>query len=469
VLLPIRTILFLSIIVNAPVSIITGMLFPIACRWVKQDMQLAVSRVYILEAAGSFCGGLGATILLVAGFSLARVFLILAFIVSVPVFWVQVAKAKKWIWAVVPICILACLIVGADRPVMQQVRIIKWAKLFPEDAPDGSFQTAQAEYLYGRYQDQWVAVREGSTYETLPDHESAGRVAAIGLCQNPDAERVLVVGSGLGLCYEFLRLPQIERVTWAHPDSEYVQEVEDFIPMEFKISDKRFDRLAGDIRSLLAEKKRFYDMVILNLPEATSSVLNRYYTLEFYRQVKEALRPDGLLAVRVAGGENIMGTELINLGASTKLTLEKVFSQLVLTPGEDTWFIASDSQDLTGDPATLRDRFAAIEGTADVFSPQALLSVYLPDRAEAALENYARADLPENLLINRDSRPLTHLYSLLLAAKQSGTPVTRFVKHLALAGPLAFLIPLLIFIILRVVYVFKNSKFPAGTAAGSSF
>ena len=469
VLLPIRTILLLSIIVNAPVSIITGMLFPIACRWVRQDKQLAVSRVYILEAAGSFCGGLGATIFLGAGFSLVRVFLILAFIVSVSVFWVQVAKAKRWIWAVVPVCILACLIVGADRNVMQQVRIIKWAKLFPEDVPDGSFQTAQAEYLYGRYQGQWVAVREGSTCETLPDHESAGRVAAIGLCQNPDAERVLVVGSGLGLCYEFLRLPQIERVTWAHPDGEYVQEVEDFIPMEFKISDERFDRLAGDIRSLLAEKKRFYDVVILNLPEATSSVLNRYYTLEFYRQVKEALRPDGLLAVRVAGGENIMGTELINLGASTKLTLEKVFSQLVLTPGEDTWFIASDSQDLTGDPATLRDRFAAIEGAADVFSPQALLSVYLPDRAEAALENYARADLPENLLINRDSRPLTHLYSLLLAAKQSGTPITRFVKYLALAGPLAFLIPLLIFIILRAVYVFKNSKFPAGTAGVSSF
>jgi len=164
-----------------------------------------------------------------------------------------------------------------------------------------------------------------------------------------------------------------------------------------------------------------------------------------------------------------MGTELINLGASTKLTLEKVFSQLVLTPGEDTWFIASDSQDLTGDPATLRDRFAAIEGAADVFSPQALLSVYLPDRTEAALENYARADLPENLLINRDSRPLTHLYSLLLAAKQSGTPVTRFVKYLALAGPLAFLIPLLIFIILRAVYVLKNSKFPVGTVAVSGF
>ena len=75
-LLPIRTIVLLSIVVNAPVSIITGMLFPTACRWVKQDNKLAVSRVYITEAAGSFFGGLGVTVLLTLGVSLARVFFI---------------------------------------------------------------------------------------------------------------------------------------------------------------------------------------------------------------------------------------------------------------------------------------------------------------------------------------------------------------------------------------------------------
>ncbi|GAF95996.1 unnamed protein product, partial [marine sediment metagenome] len=36
---------------------------------------------------------------------------------------------------------------------------------------------------------QWVAMREGSVCETLPDESTAGRIAAIGLCQNPDARR----------------------------------------------------------------------------------------------------------------------------------------------------------------------------------------------------------------------------------------------------------------------------------------
>jgi len=210
-------------------------------------------------------------------------------------------------------------------------------------------------------------------------------------------------------------------------------------------------------------------MVILNLPDATTSVLNRYFTLEFYHQLKQSMQPNGLLQLRIAGGENIMGTELINLGASVKLTLGKVFSQLVLTPGEDTWFIASDSEKLTGNPEVLQGRFARIESGKEVFPPEALLSVYLPDRAAFALENYARADLPESLLINRDSKPLTHLYSLLLAAKQSGAPVTRLVKYLALAGPLAFIIPIFVIVALRAAYILRTTQQNRSSSFDSTF
>ncbi len=475
-LLSIKVILLLSIVVNAPVSLITGMLFPIACRWVRNGQEFAVSRVYIIEAAGSFLGGLGTTVLLGVGVSSARIFFILAFIVSFSFFCVRLARLKSWVWAFVPVCICVCLIAGVDKKLSEQLQIIKWQKLLPKEAFKGSFRTAQAEYLYGIYHGQWVAVRQGSVCEVLPDKGSTGRIATIGLCQNPDTKRVLVIGSGLGLCYEFLHLPQIERVTWAHSDSEYVMEIDRFIPPEFKVSDERFSRLAGDVRSLLAKQSKYYDLVILNLPDATSSVLNRYYTLEFYQQVKEALRPGGVLAVRITGGENIMGTELINLGASTKLTLEKVFLQLVLTPGEDTWFIVSDSGKLSGDPGILRQRFASINGSVDIFPPDALLSVYLPDRAAVALQMYSGADLPDRLLINRDSRPLTHLYSLLLAAKQSvhgapygGAQGTKFMKYLVLTGPLTFVVPILVFIVLRAVYILKSAQQGNASSFDSSF
>ncbi len=483
-LLSIGNIVLWSMIVNAPVSIITGMLFPIACRWVGLGKDSSIRHVYIFEAAGSFVGGLGVTFLFTMGANLVKVFFILTFIICFSALIVQLTKlftghaeyaklkASAGRFAYYAITIGLCLLIllgvtvglatKTDEKLIRYVRTIKWSKLLPPEALHGSFQTPQAEYLYGVYQGQWVVVSQGSVCEALPDRSTAGQIAAISLCQNPKAEHILVIGSGLGLCNELLRLPQIKTIDWAHTDTEYVRCVNEFIPEEFRIDDERFQPLSEDVRSSLVWKKQYYDIVIVNLGEATSSVLNRYYTVEFYRQVKESLKSEGVLVVSVAGGENIMGTELVNLGASTKRTLEQVFSNLVLVPGEDTWFVASDSESLSGDPAILRDRFASIEDGGEIFSADGLLSVYLPDRAEKAMESYASADLPERLMINRDSRPLTHLYSLLLAAKQSGAPLTRFVKLLTVAGLLVFVIPILVFVVLRIVYIFYSAKTQSG-------
>ena len=106
-----------------------------------------------------------------------------------------------------------------------RIQELKWSRLLPSETFAGSFQTAQAEYLYGTYHDQWLAICQGSVAEALPEESAAGRIAAIGLCQKPDAKKVLIIGSGLGLCRQLLRLPQIETVTWAHYDNEYVQKI----------------------------------------------------------------------------------------------------------------------------------------------------------------------------------------------------------------------------------------------------
>jgi predicted membrane-bound spermidine synthase/Na+-translocating ferredoxin:NAD+ oxidoreductase RnfG subunit len=460
----IRSIVFLSILLNAPISLVTGMIFPTACRWVESEERFAVWKVYLLEAAGSFVGGLGVTVLLGIGVGIIRIFLIIGLLLSFSVFLAFLsgykesvkAKVRAALSVLAPGGLIVCLLLGIDEPLMRSVRMTKWSKLLPKEAYAGSFHTAQAEYLYGEYQGQWVAVCQGSVVESLPDEESAGRIAAIGLSQKPDAKNVLVIGSGLGLCKALLRLEQIEEVEWAHYDIEYIRKVNNFIPEKLKIADERFRIAGADVRSMMEDRRSEFDLVYVHMPEATSSVLNRYYTLEFYRQLKSSMVPDGVILVSVAGGENIMGTELISVGASIKLTLEEVFSHFVLVPGEESWFIASDSPTLRAEPGICRDRFASMQGAGDIFPPEGLLSVYLPERAAFAIEQYKGTDLPHRFLVNRDSKPLTYLYSILLTAKQSGAPSVRVIKYLVLAGALTFIVPILIFVVLRVVYLLKS-------------
>jgi len=480
-LISISRLVLLSAVINAPVSIITGMLFPLLCRWLSPSAALTVSGVYMLEAAGSFIGGLGTTLLLGVGFNSVRVFFLLAFVISISAFLSLLTKTAPTQPAVnhrcrtaaaaaaLALCLCAAVFVGAglDNQFARSLRVLKWSKLLPADAYRGSFRTAQAEYLFGQYHDQWLVMRQGSVVEAVPDEAPSAKTAAIALCQNPKARRVLVVGSGLALCRTLLKLPQITNVTWAHSDSEYIRKVASFIPAGFRLCDNRFVPLAGDLRAILTKAGKIppFDIAIVNLPALTNSVLNRYYTVEFYNRLSQNLARNGIVAVHTVGGANVIGTELVGIGASTLKTLEKVFHHLALVPGEDTWFIASDSPAVTGKPGLLRDRFAAIPAAEAILPPQALLSIYLPDRAQKAMLAYRSVDLPDRLLLNTDSRPLTHLYSLLLAAKQSQTPVTRFVKLLALAGPAVFFILIILFIVLRILYI-RGTK---GAAGRSSF
>lgn len=465
-------IVLMALIIGAPVSVITGLFFPLACRWMQQDSRLAVSSVYIFEAAGGFVGGIVTTLLLGAGVKSVTIFLLLAFIISLAVWFVRLAKRRFYtilLASVIPTGIIFCIGFGADKFINRYIQVVKWTQLLPTEALTGSFQTAQAEYLYGTYQGQWLVVREGSTCEVLPNKAATGRVAAISLSQKPDAKKVLIIGSGLGLCYDFLILPQIDKVTWTDCDPQYVQQVSRFLPEEFKISDPRLEYLAGDIRSQLTGRANTYDIVIINLPDAASSILNRYFTDEFYQQLKGSLTSGGIVSVRVTGGENIMGTELIDLGASVKYTLEKTFSHLILAPGDDTWFIASDSDSLTDAGRTLQRRFAGIKNAEAVFASSALSSVYQPQRAAAAMEAYGSSDLPANFLINKDARPLASLYSLLLAWKQSGSPVTKIVKLLALTGVTIFLVPIVVYVVLRLVYIVRTENQNRISSFDSSF
>jgi predicted membrane-bound spermidine synthase len=457
-LMSIQTLVFWAMVVNAPVSLLTGLLFPLACRWIEETGSFPISRVYILEAVGSFTGGLAVTALLAYHVQVPRVFLLLALVLLLSVGLAGLCRVgrahlfpRMGVYAALILAAISTVAIatGADGILAGHLRAMKWSKLLPRETFEGAFTTAQAGYLYGRYRGQWVVMREGGVCEALPNEDEAGQTAATTLCQNPQARRALVVGSGLAVCRRLLLLPQMEEVVWTNPDSEYVDWLPRHVPGDFGIGDRRFRPVAEEIRQYLGATKDRFDLVIVNLPDVASAAFNRYFTLEFYEKVKGSLRDGGILSLSIAGNENIMGAELVGLGASAQQTLEQVFSHLVLVPGDQTWLIASDSANLTGDPALLRDRFAAMAGSQRVFPPTGLLSVYLPDRAAQALAAYAKADLPQELLINRDSRPLTHLYGLLLAARQSGASVTRFVKLLAVSGWLPFIVPVLVFVVLR--------------------
>ncbi|MBU1910527.1 MAG: 4Fe-4S binding protein, partial [Verrucomicrobia bacterium] len=295
-----------------------------------------------------------------------------------------------------------------------------------------------------------------------PDDDHAGEVAALALAQAPTARRILVIGGGYSLCERFLGLPQVESVTWLHPDPDYPVRLLTVLPEARRINEARLRVPRLDPRRYLREPGTAYDLIILNLPDATTLSLNRYFTAGFYSLLRERLDPvRGVVAVRFSGGENYLGGELVNLGASLFVTLESVFPNYALQPGGESWLFASVEAPLTDSPDEARARFAAIPGAADVCLPDRLLSAFPPDRVEFQLSAYrqAAAHAPEGWLLNTAAHPKALLYALLLVGLQGGVAreVAAVVRQLSLMGPFLPFLPLILYGLLRFFYLRRGS------------
>jgi spermidine synthase len=453
-LFPFLRMLPVSFLANAPVSFVTGLLFPLACRWFEeQERDIPVSRAYTAEALGSFIGGVAVTALLMAGMLPESIFLCAALMLTGTVL---LSSGRKTVAMAVVVLLIALVFSGTWNT---RANCSAWARLLPPEQYKGSFTTEHARYLYGSHRGQFNVVSFESVMESIPQTEYASELAALHLAQKPDARHILVLGTdGYALCRRLAEFPSIKEITWLHPDIRYPARLLEVLPPEMKNSLEKIEMPLLDVRSFL-QRRRTFDLIILKQPDASTLANNRYYTEEFFRLVREALAPGGVVGVRMAGGENFMGGELVRIGASVFKTLNSHFTRVALKPGDETWLLASNTDHvLTQDVDQLVSRYASITGAAALYPPNGLRSLYPADRAEFQMKAYRGITGEE--LINRDRHPLALFHTLLLAARQGGVSentvqaIVAFSRH----GFAAVLSLILIYGFLRAIYLGRSSR-----------
>src|SRR4030042_3815718 len=100
--------------------------------------------------------------------------------------------------------------------------------------------------------------------------------------------------------------------------------------------------ITKDARKWIKESSQLYDAIIVNTPDPSNAQINRYYTLEFFQEVKNALRPYGVFSVSLSPTVNYMSADAKEINSIVYLTLSKVFHHVEVIPGERNYFIASE-------------------------------------------------------------------------------------------------------------------------------
>ncbi len=481
----------LSLLTNAPVSAVTGFLFTMGCRWWShkktssfsfprkahsgvlkaREKDIPVARVYLLEALGGCAGGLAVTTLLFFGYPGETAVLLAGAVVALAA-GAQYAERGPNRGVTTAVLVVAAVAAAPasmvlGRPWAELNNRAAWARLLPEETYGATFTTAQDRYLCGQRQGQFIVMASGGVSETLPDTERASEVAAVNLAQMPEARRILVVGPGcLSVCLRLRSLPQVERVVWFHPDPDYPGRLLEILPERFRSSAAEIEIPGGDVRTFLGQQVQRFDLVILDVPDAGTLVLNRYSTREFFGLLRDNLTGTGVVSIRLTGAANFMGSELSFLGASTLETLRTAFAHVALKPGDETWLSASNAAGLSESPAELRDRFADIDGASAVFPPKVLFSLYPANRIAFQFDAYRRAEerLGRDVLVNTDDEPRALLFSLLFALRRGGfLSVSGVLPVMLRCGVWLAMAAVALYGLLRLVYLLKTRR----TARGS--
>ncbi|MCD6289453.1 MAG: fused MFS/spermidine synthase [Anaerolineae bacterium] len=401
-----RMVLAITLIL-APLCVLAGFLFTASARLAMRESQTA-GQVYVWESIGAVIGG--------AAFSFAFIHWLDPFQVAFLTGALNLATATTLVLPrsatlprrVVPILVLAIsLVPGLPAGHLLNERTLhhQWPDMvFAGDSPYGRL-VVQARHSQRIFFENGLLTFE--TQGTFPEE-----VVHFPLLAHPAPKSVLLIGGGVaGDLREILKHP-IQQVTYVELDPLLIQAARTHLPPADAavLNDPRVHIVLSDGRRYVKTAPQRFDVVILDLPEPATGSLNRFYTIEFFKEVRRILNPDGIFSLGLPSAENYWSPELARRNSSIYRTLHAVFPEIIVLPGEHNFFLAS-GQPLPTNPAVLIHRLHTRHVATRRVTPTYIEYILTTDRFAQMRKEL---ESTSGVRLNRDLTPICYYYDLVL-------------------------------------------------------
>ncbi len=411
--------LLITFVVLAPICLLSGLLYTTAIQLLHKETNIAstsIGTVYLLEAVGAGTGGVVASFLFLQFLSPARIFFFLSFLNLTSA--MVIGKLSPFrtrfcqtVWVLFVIFFFGTIGFSFSGKFQRLCDKILWRGynlVLTQNTVFGNLAVTRIGAQISFFQN-------GLLMFTAPDRLTAEESVHFTLLEHPHPEKVLLIGGGLGGgIEETLRHPSVKKVVYVELDPAVVSLAKKFLPTEYVESFKNPKVVIHHIdgRRFIKKTSEKFDVIILNLPNPYTAQINRFYTLEFFREVNRKLRSGGVFSLKVISSENAIGPELSNFLSTLYATLKSVFSEIVLIPGETTRFIGSNQTgELTADPKILVQRLKERK-----LKTLYVREYYLPYQMTKERENYLKSKLHTVTSLNRDFKPVGYFYDTILWA-----------------------------------------------------
>lgn len=413
----------ITFLVLGPCCFLSGCLFTLACS-LRSELAgggagASMGTVFYLEALGAGVGGLAVIAVFLLPLNHFHGLFTVSILLCLSALSLAPERPGKPVRAgiVMPVAMVVVFSAGffAAGPIDRGTRQLEWQGyklLESRDTPYGNLTVVSSG-------GQTSFFENGLWLFSWPDPQSAEHAVHLALLQHREPRRVLLVGGGIsGSLAEALKHPSVEKLDYVELDPEIISLGQRFLPSATRgvIDDPRVRIVYRDGRDHVKRAGHTYDVIIVDLPDPMTAQVNRFYTAEFFSEVRRALNEGGVFSLAVTSAETMVGPNLARLLSSLRNTLESVYHEVRVYPGSAARFSASPSRDvLVEDPSILVDR--ALQRNLDLhYVRDYYLLFNLSPQRQRFLENIL--DAAEDARVNRDLLPTLYYETLIFWSAQ---------------------------------------------------
>lgn len=376
--------MILTLILLLPICLISGFTFIKLTRHAKEHNNIIAGRSFSIETTGGIIAGVLITLLtsgLVSTWKLLLLIILLFLAYVLLTFYIK-RKGLSLLTRITFFIIIIAVVVTEPDILFRQLMLPALKVTSTKDTPYGNLtigeysgeESTYYNHQLLNYQDDVMEREENIHYAML---------------QANDPHSVLLVSGKPESHLSEIMKYTISKVVFVERDPLLAKKAEavlDGSSSEVIIENRdafRYIRTTGEI----------FDVIIMLLPPPSTLSLNRFYTTEFFRQVRERLSEEGIFMCSPGPNDYYLNQESINLYSSIYNSLGVSFRNVIPVAGNKLYFIASDN-----DVSASFCKLAEEKGIDNVYVNCAFLSDDLTESKSAEIKSLMDTGIRENRL-----------------------------------------------------------------------
>lgn len=340
--------LIICVLSLLPFCLLSGYLFVVLSSNARRKISLVPGNSFAIETAGSMLAGILVTLLtgnILGNFQILLLAILLYFIL-----FMLLSNSRFRIPAILLMLagMLAIVVFEPDTLIrnilLGSVKVIE------------STDTRYGNIAIGDYRGERSIFYDHRLIDYEQDEKQREENIHYAMLQHDEPRDVLIISGGSNKhIREVLKYEGVKTVSYLERDPELIALTRDST-LEYPGVDIRIEN--DDAFSFIRKTDSKYDVIISLLAEPDNIVTNRFYTSEFFHDVKEVLRPGGIFMLKAGSASSYISDEESAFISTVYNSLDGAFKNILPIKGESIYLISSDS--------SLRTDIAYLAGEKDL-------------------------------------------------------------------------------------------------------